>query len=183
MSPLILLAWLLGSTHRVVAPPPSDFAITASRDFKYVGTQSFDFYGKAHAEQHFFVDADRDGTIRRMYWIQFEHYLPGTDDRYSYPPPNDKLGHLTVEREERFRPAGVVPSPESDAGHAVAFLAAKGLNFAAENYRVRFIHLPDATNRSEVMIVYQEDARGRHDPVWADVVARAKKDLKIEHRP
>jgi len=46
------------------------------RDFKYAGGQTFILYGVARAEQHFYVDADRDGRISSFYWAEFEGYLP-----------------------------------------------------------------------------------------------------------
>src|ERR671912_29974 len=46
------------------------------KDLKYIGTQSFTLYDVAHAEQHFFVDADKENRIRRFYWVQFEGFLP-----------------------------------------------------------------------------------------------------------
>src|SRR5438128_2631003 len=52
--------------------------------FKYVGAQSFVLYDVANAEQHFFVDADKDGRIKRFYWIQFEGYLPANTHTYNY---------------------------------------------------------------------------------------------------
>src|SRR5580765_2319703 len=53
-----------------------------SKPFKYAGGHSFILYEVANAEQHFFVDADKDGTIKRMYWIQFEGYLPSNTHTY-----------------------------------------------------------------------------------------------------
>src|SRR4030095_5927151 len=52
--------------------------------FKYVGTQTFVLYDVANAEQHFFVDADNDGRIKRLYWVQFEGYLPSNTHSYDY---------------------------------------------------------------------------------------------------
>ena len=46
------------------------------KDFKYAGGQAFILYGVARAEQHFYVDADRDGRISIFYWAEFEGYLP-----------------------------------------------------------------------------------------------------------
>src|SRR6185436_26478 len=52
--------------------------------FKYAGAQSFVLYGVANAEQHFFVDADKDGRIKRFFWVQFEGYLPTNTHTYNY---------------------------------------------------------------------------------------------------
>src|SRR4051812_35220338 len=58
--------------------------IRFDKPFKYVGQQSFVLYDVANAEQHFFVDADKEGRIKRLYWIQFEGYLPDNSHTYRY---------------------------------------------------------------------------------------------------
>src|SRR5437764_14069327 len=40
------------------------------KEFKYIGNQDFILYDVARAEQHFFVDADKQGRIKRLYWVQ-----------------------------------------------------------------------------------------------------------------
>src|SRR4051812_33590232 len=57
------------------------------KSFRYVGGYKFVLYDVANAEQHFFVDADKDGRIKRMYWIQFEGYLPSNTNIYNYKGP------------------------------------------------------------------------------------------------
>jgi len=47
--------------------------------FKYIGTQKFILYERAQVEQFFFVEADSRRRIKRMYFAQFEGYLPGVD--------------------------------------------------------------------------------------------------------
>src|SRR5262245_61089654 len=56
--------------------------LTFDKAFKYAGTQDFILYNVALAEQHFFVDADKQGNIKRFYWVQFEGYLP--DNTHTY---------------------------------------------------------------------------------------------------
>jgi hypothetical protein len=54
------------------------------KDFKYAGGHQFILYGVARAEQHFFIDAGKDGLVKRMYWVQFEGYLPDNTHAYDY---------------------------------------------------------------------------------------------------
>ncbi len=54
------------------------------KEFKYAGSQSFILYDVARAEQHFFIDADKEGRIKRLYWVQFEGYLPSNTNSYRY---------------------------------------------------------------------------------------------------
>src|SRR5687768_2044229 len=84
-----------------------------SQPFHYAGSQSFILYDVANAEQHFFVDADKDGRIRRMYWIQFEGYLPSNTHTYDYKSPKTVIhrrtgflrGCLRAKRQNQSRPA------------------------------------------------------------------------------
>ena len=62
--------------------------IEFAEPFKYAGGHSFVLYEVANAEQHFFVDADKDGRVKRMYWVQFEGYLPSNTHSYDYKSPN-----------------------------------------------------------------------------------------------
>src|SRR5918994_1344470 len=52
---------------------------------KYVGSQKFILYERAQVEQFFFVEADSERRIKRMYFAQFEGYLPNVDAKYNYP--------------------------------------------------------------------------------------------------
>ncbi len=63
---------------------PSGFLLEFDKGFTYVGGQDFILYDVARAEQHFFVDADKQGRIKRMYWVQFEGYLPSNTNAYRY---------------------------------------------------------------------------------------------------
>jgi hypothetical protein len=58
--------------------------IEFDKGFKYAGGHSFILYEVANAEQHFFVDADKEGRVKRMYWVQFEGYLPSNTHTYRY---------------------------------------------------------------------------------------------------
>ena len=59
--------------------------IKFDKAFKYVGSQSFMLYDRAQVEQHFFVNADKQKRIKRMYMMQFEGYLPNIKATYDYP--------------------------------------------------------------------------------------------------
>src|SRR5687768_13990604 len=42
----------------------------------YVGGERFTLYDVADCEIHVFIEADADRRMRRLWWIQFESYLP-----------------------------------------------------------------------------------------------------------
>ena len=100
--------------------------------FKYVGTQKFILYERAQVEQFFFIDADSAGRIRRMYFAQFEGYLPGVDAKYEYPGTETvTLGGYTyiVNAESVPNVSAVLKqNPQSDAARAVSFLETRAID-------------------------------------------------------
>jgi hypothetical protein len=180
--------------------------IRFGKGFKYAGGQSFVLYDVANAEQHFFVDADARGRVRRLYWVQFEGYLPSNTHKYDYKSPGVvNIGGLDFFADAQARQ---IPAPDpalasrpankiSDGDHARSFLAAKGYRlFSNEALWQRLVHMTDASNRSELMIIYLEDlegtgltaadlneggkAAGRWESVSKELLERARKGMTIE---
>ncbi len=201
-------------THHAAAPVPGALqpervvdgqTLTSERDpkatlrfadrFRYVGGQRFVLYGVADAEQHFYVDADSQGRIRRLYWVQFEHYLPGNEGRYDY---SDRLqvemGDLSFTIDTKVfadyasTVFGANARDDSDQARAGSLLRGKGFTLPAAAVRTRMFHLPEVTHRSELMIIYAEvltaeDFAGRAIPQesaaenqWPDLARRT-----VEH--
>ncbi|HEX8282977.1 MAG TPA: hypothetical protein VF588_06460 [Pyrinomonadaceae bacterium] len=180
--------------------------IEFGKGFKYVGGQSFVLYDVADAEQHFFVDADAEGRVRRLYWVQFEGYLPSNAHKYNYKSPKTvNIAGLDffADAQARQIPApdpAAAPKPAnkiSDGDHARSFLASKGLRMASnEALWQRLVHMTDATNRSELMIIYLEDLSGmglaaadfseggkaaaRWESVSKELLERAQKGMTIK---
>ena len=50
--------------------------LSVAPKFHYAGARRFILYGVAEAEIHLFVEADANKNVQRMYWVQFEGYLP-----------------------------------------------------------------------------------------------------------
>jgi hypothetical protein len=166
--------------------------------FKYVGGHSFILYDVAHAEQHFFVDADEGGRVQRMYWVQFEGYLPSNANVYKYEVNETaNIGGLEFIADAYARNMKVSPGrPDSDGARARAFLEDKGYRMASEEVlSQRLVHLTDYTKRNELMIIYREDLSsmgltaadlaegGRAAPQWDEIskglLDRAVKGLKV----
>lgn len=127
--------------------------------FKYIGTTDFILYNVARAEQHFFVDADQHKRIRRLYWIQFEGYLPDNTHSYNYRSPKKvNLGGLEFFADSYARQIGTGGRPDSDGAKAQAFLASQGYQLASDQVLMqRLVHLVDEAKRSELMMIYMED--------------------------
>ena len=131
-----------------------------NKPFEYAGGHSFILYEVANAEQHFFVVADKDGRIRRMYWIQFEGYLPSNTHTYDYKSPKKvNIGGLDFFADAYARNIKANPGrPDSDGSRGRAFLAGKGYRLGSDEVlSQRLVHLLDEAKRNELMIIYLED--------------------------
>ena len=172
--------------------------IKFDKAFKYAGGQIFLLYEVAMAEQHFFVDSDKRGRIKRLYWIQFEGYLPNNTHTYRYKANKTvELGGLTFIADALARNIKVNTGPrDSDGGRAQAFLQSKGYRMASDEILLqRLVHLVDEAKRNELMIIYMEDlsgmgltaadlgkdgaAAGRWDEISKGLLDRAVKGIKI----
>jgi hypothetical protein len=166
--------------------------------FKYVGGQTFILYNVARAEQHFFVDADGQGRVRRLYWVQFEGYLPDNTHTYKYKVNKTvNLGGLEFIADAYARNIKLSPGrPDSDGSRGRDFLAAKGYRLASDDIMSqRLVHLIDKEKRNELMIIYTEDLGGmgltaadvaaggsaasRWDEISKGLLERAVKGLEI----
>ena len=169
-----------------------------NKAFKYVGSQSFVLYDVANAEQHFFVDADKDGRVKRFFWIQFEGYLPTNTHSYNYKLTRVvNVGGFDFIADAYSRSLkGDLGRPDSDGNRARAFLAGKGFRMAgSEIISQRLVHLVDEAKRNELMIIYTEDlsdtgltaadlneggsARARWNEIAQGLLDRALKNMKL----
>jgi hypothetical protein len=138
--------------------------IEFDKGFKYVGGHDFILYEVARAEQHFFVDADKEGRIKRMYWVQFEGYLPTNTHAYRYKVNKTaNIGGLEFIADASARNIKGNPGrPDSDGSRARAFLEGKGYRMASDDVMSqRLVHLVDEAKRNELMIIYMEDLSGK----------------------
>jgi hypothetical protein len=168
------------------------------KGFKYVGGQDFILYDVARAEQHFFVDADKQGRIKRMYWVQFEGYLPSNTHAYRYKVNKSvNIGGLDFIADAYARNVKANPGrPDSDGSRARTFLEGKGYRLASDDVlSQRLVHLIDEAKRNELMIIYMEDLSGmgltandlapngpaiaRWDEISSGLLERAMKGMKI----
>ncbi len=168
------------------------------KKFKYAGGHSFILYDVANAEQHFFVDTDKEGRVKRLYWIQFEGYLPDNTHSYDYKSPKTvDIGGLDFFADAYARNIKANPGrPDSDGSRARAFLESKGYRLGSDEVlSQRLVHLTDKEKRNELMIIYLEDmtslgitsadvaegskASSKWNEIADALLARAMKDLKI----
>jgi hypothetical protein len=156
----------------------------------YVGTDAWVLYGIADCRQFVYAEPDSNKTVKRLYWIQFESYLPSlprlhhqyTSKRHArlggldfYVDTWNEDNRKPNAHEEALAPLetflrskGYAVPPGigtgSDEQHVDTLLAAKGYRLPGVTASVRFVHLADAQHRKELMIIYREDAAAGATP-------------------
>ncbi len=137
-------------------------SISVDSSFSYVDSEAFILYGNASCEIHVFVAADSTGLVERLYWIQYEAYLPGLiPRRYDY---SDEPYRVTYDGREFFEGVNFYNVPDdrptwragSDIGHVFDLLKRNGYSMEVDVMRVRQVHLDDS-RKKELMIIYLEN--------------------------
>jgi hypothetical protein len=163
--------------------------IRFGKAFKYVGSQQFILYERAQVEQHFFVDADKQQRIKRMYMVQFEGYLPNISGSYNYPVTKtvSLAGQSYIVDAEVIPnvPAAIKQDAQSDVARAASFLEGKGYRIGEGIVFQRFVRLVDEAKRSEFILLYVEDLSGagvdaaEKEKAMQEFSGRALKGFKI----
>jgi hypothetical protein len=173
-----------GNTLVSTADPAASLKVDKS--FSYVGGQTIDIMKVAGAEQHFFVDAAADRSIRRFYWVQFEHYYPDNTHAYDYskiPQKPVSIARLAFMGDVRVNANYFTMDdrPGSDSKAAENFLRAHGFKLDGTFVTLRLFHLPDATKRRELMIIYGEVLPGEASEkrAKAEITVHAQANMKV----
>ncbi len=177
---------VLGNVLSSTADPA--VLMTFSENYTYLGGQTFTLYGTAEVEQHFFVEEHPDGTLKSFFWLQFEGFLPDNDYAYDYTdsPLRVQIGDFGFYTDTA---AGVAlgrfqfDQPGTDGYLVRQFLADEGYRYPDEYTYARLVHVPDAANRKELLIIFIDDLAptgwnakalregGENEDKWAEVEA------------
>lgn len=172
--------------------------IQMPKSAQYVGADRWVLYGIADCELHAFVEADGQKNVERLYWIQFEGYLPTKPElKHTYDSPRHaQIGGLDFYVDTWVRPNDATTEQGSDREHIETLIHEKGYKMPAGMMYVRLVHLLDEQKRKELMIIYGEDlsdtgytaaelrgggkAYARWPTIEEGLVARAEKKIVIE---
>jgi hypothetical protein len=157
VAPHVLLAQRTVSGNRIVSRELPAATLEAGAGLQYAGTQSFELYGVANAEQHFFVELDGN-RVKRLLWIQYEGYLPSNSNTYNYR--DSTVSHSSQVWHRRIAAARIPDTesrPDSDGARARAFIRGKGWSMGPDVLTERLVWLLDRPARNELMIIYIED--------------------------
>jgi hypothetical protein len=146
---------------------------------EYVGSQRWILYDVTQAEQHLFVQKSAAG-VERFVWVQFEEYLPSVSARYDYSgdAPLTAFGKELRTSKMLWTIPTTEQRPASDGAHARQLLRDHGIVLPSKMLYERFIYLPDATHRRELMIIYAErlsssDSAAAISPMGLDALLAA----------
>jgi hypothetical protein len=186
--------------HAIISERDPSIRIGLPQSSAYVGAERFVLYGIADCELHAFVEPDAHKNIERLYWVQFEAYLPSKPGlHHTYDSPrHTTIAGLDFYVDTWVRAAGEKTTPGSDLEHIQALVRAKGYKLPAGMMSVRLVHLLDKAKRQELMIIYSEDVAptgftaadlqpgGKAHDRWPGIenglIDRAKENIRIAGR-
>lgn len=168
-------------SNRIVHPAEA-VTVSVPESARYVGSERFNLYGVADAEVHVFVEADAEGRMRRLWWVQFESYLSSRPElSYNYADGNRPIELGGTRTWMRAGPAGTTGPMRagSDREHVFGILKRAGIAIPAEVMNVRLVQMLDdpagtGKGRRELMIIYSEDLA---------MTGRALADLTTDGEP
>ncbi|HKF20910.1 MAG TPA: hypothetical protein VKE93_05040 [Candidatus Angelobacter sp.] len=133
--------------------------IQLPKSVQYIGADRWELYSVADCEVHVFVEADAQKNVQRLYWVQFEGYLPTKPEaKYEYDSPqHSKIGGLDFYVDTWVRANDAATRPGSDREHVQALIGGKAYKIPPGMMYVRLVHLLDEQKRKELMIIYGED--------------------------
>lgn len=171
------------------------------KSVRYAGADRWVLYGIADCELHAFVEADGQNDVQRLYWVQFEQYLPSKPDlHHTYDSPRHaQIGGMDFYVDTWVRSNSSKIDPGSDREHIENLIRAKSYKMPAGMMYVRLVHLLDEKKRKELMIIYGEDLAstgftaaelgegGKAHDKWLTIekglVERARQKVEIEFPP
>ena len=117
---------------------------------QYVGADRWILYEIADCEVHVFVEANAQKNVQRLYWVQFEAYVPARPElHHTYDSPRHaQIGGTGLFRgylgaRARCANQGRVQT----ANTSKTIIRAKGYKMPAGMMDVRLVHLLDAEKR------------------------------------
>ncbi len=169
---VVVLSFLCGATLVAQTAPPErkvvGNVVTSEHDprvriklpkaARYVGADRWVLYDIADCELHAFVEADAQEKVQRLYWVQFEGYLPSRPElHHTYDSPKHAtIGGMDFYVDTWVRTKDAATESGSDREHIEALVRAKGYRMPEAMMYVRLVHLLDNEKRKELMIIYGE---------------------------
>ena len=146
--------------NRLISDILPKITVEVDRDFKYVGRFDFKIRDVAAGERFVFVDAGKDKKVRRLFLAQFEGFLPSNNHTYNYNFDNAAVmgGHKFRQNTWAYsNTASEKENPKNEGVLTARFLREKGYKIEDEFMMSRFVNVPDAERRNELILYYLEN--------------------------
>jgi hypothetical protein len=149
--------------------------IKLPKQAKYLGSDRWLLFGIIDCEVHVFVEADAHKIVQRLYWVQFEGYIPSRPElKYDYSSNRvQKVDGLDFYTRAQFGPADDPVKAGSDAEHVRQLVQAAGYTMPPGIRNIRLVHLPDERQRRELMVIYEENL-ATEGVQWKDLLPGGK---------
>lgn len=174
--------------------------ITLPAQARYVGAHRWTLYDVADCELHLFVEADGSKQVQRLYWIQFEGYIPSRPELH-YDYSDNALTEFAGRQfytNVSFGDPNRTSRPGSDFEQMQKLVREKGYVLGDYSMNVRLVHVFD-DGRKELMFIYGEDmkptgltpddlnpggsAEKQRPKIEQQLIDNAKKRIAIEWEP
>jgi hypothetical protein len=166
-----LCVWMAGQTaperkvegSLIISKRDPAVEIQLPKSAQYVGADRWILYDIADCELHAFVEADPKRNVQRLYWVQFEGYVPSRPElKHTYDSPQHaQIGGMDFYVDTWARASNEATTAGSDREHIEALIRARGYKMPSGMpsgmMYVRLVHLLDEQKRKELMIIYGED--------------------------
>ena len=166
----------LVSGSKIISSHDPIATISLPKAAVYIGADRWTLFGIADCEIQLFVQSNSRKVIQRLYWVQFEAYVPEKPElTHAYRDPVKLLWGKDFYVRARFGPTDEIPKPGSDSEHVNELVRKAGYSMPAATLNVRLVHLLDEGKRSELMLIYMEDASLSGIESWKDLLPAGKK--------
>lgn len=159
--------------------PPA--IVSVPEDARYLGNRRWVLYGYADCDLHLFADTDGE-VVTRLYWVQSEGYIASRPELTHAGDYDESrkldAGGLRFHLDTWTRNRATAAPADSDLEQVESLVAENGLVLPEHIAFVRLVHLPDAAQRKELMLIYAErvadacDAPAREAAAVANMQAR-----------
>lgn len=147
--------------HVLISDRLPDARVVLPEAATFLGSTRFDLFDVADAEIYLFAEVGSDRMIDRLYWIQFEAYLPSVPDA-AYRPgrrgePRARLGEVDLFYRARFGSRADEMPEGSEAERVREMVRDAGYVMPPETMSAQFHQTAHPDNRSEILVIYAED--------------------------
>lgn len=160
--------------------------VSVPESARYLGHRRWVLYGYADCDLQLFADTEGE-VVTRLYWVQSEGYIDSRPELTHAGDYDDsrklESGGLRFHLDTWTRNRRDAAPAESDLEQVERLVAEHGLALPDDMAFVRLVHLPDAAQRKELMVIYAERVPDLAGSAGREAKAVANMRARIEVAP